>query len=156
MLNTAKEQNDLIREKAIKILQGLSEKNELSSDEVSLINVFLSLENIEYKKIKEYEGQEKQGILLIQGTGGVFEQYEPFGTIFCDEKEDYEKAKAAIEKQIPKRPDFEGDGYADGQLVYDTWICPCCEKHYEVDYDDYAHCPDCGQKIDWSEQNERT
>lgn len=56
----------------------------------------------------------------------------------------------ALEKQIPKKPDLEGDGYADGQLVLDTWICPCCEKRYEVDYDDYDYCPNCGQAIDWS------
>ena len=63
-------------------------------------------------------------------------------------------AEEALEKQIPKKPYLEGDGYADGQLVYDTWICPCCEKHYEVDYEEYDHCPNCGQAIDWSEQNE--
>lgn len=26
----------------------------------------------------------------------------------------------ALEKQTPKSPDYEGDGYADGELVYDT------------------------------------
>lgn len=66
-------------------------------------------------------------------------------------KEVRETAINALEKQIPKKPDLEGDGYADGHLVYDTWICPCCEKHYEVDYDDYDYCPNCGQAIDWSE-----
>ena len=66
-------------------------------------------------------------------------------------KEVREVAIKALEKQIPKKPDLEGDGYADGHLVYDTWICPCCEKHYEVDYDDYDYCPNCGQAIDWSE-----
>lgn len=60
----------------------------------------------------------------------------------------------ALEKQIPTKPDLEGDGYADGHLVYDTWICPCCEKHYEVDYDDYDYCPNCGQAIDWSKEDE--
>lgn len=49
-------------------------------------------------------------------------------------------------------PDYEGDGYSDGHLVYDTWICPCCGKHYEVDYDDYDFCPTCGQCIDWSDE----
>lgn len=57
----------------------------------------------------------------------------------------------ALEKQIPKSPTYEGDGYTNGVLVYDTWICPCCGHHYEVDYDDYDYCPKCGQKIDWSE-----
>lgn len=54
-----------------------------------------------------------------------------------------------VEKEIPKIPDIEGDGYADGELVYDTWICPNCEKDYELDYDDYKYCPNCGQHIDW-------
>lgn len=53
----------------------------------------------------------------------------------------------AVEKQTAKKPDYEGDGYSDGQLVYDTWICPSCGKHYEVDYDSYDYCPSCGQKI---------
>ena len=59
----------------------------------------------------------------------------------------------ALEKQIPKKPTYEGDGYApDGTFVFDEWICPCCEKRYEVDYDDYDYCPNCGQKIDWSDE----
>ena len=59
----------------------------------------------------------------------------------------------SLEKQIPKRPDYEGDGYDDkGNLIYDTWICPNCGcKDYEVDYDDFEHCPNCGQALDWSE-----
>lgn len=67
--------------------------------------------------------------------------------------EEQDKALAVVQKavdtRIAKRPDFEGDGYADGHLVYDTWICPNCQKHYEVDYDNYDYCPNCGQKIDW-------
>ncbi|MEY8366960.1 hypothetical protein AALA22_15115 [Anaerovoracaceae bacterium 41-7] len=58
----------------------------------------------------------------------------------------------ALKKQIPTIPDYEGDGYSpDGTFVYDTWICPKCETHYEVDYDDYKYCPNCGQAIDWSD-----
>lgn len=60
-------------------------------------------------------------------------------------------AAKALDKQIPHRPDYEGDGYDEnGELIYDTWICPCCEEHYEVDYDQHKHCPNCGQAIDWS------
>lgn len=87
----------------------------------------------------------------------------------CDHKDDYieeleaevkeyraigtvEECRAAVENQTAKKPDYEGDGYADGHLVYDTWICPCCGKHYEVDYDNYNYCPDCGQKLDWSDE----
>lgn len=61
------------------------------------------------------------------------------------------------EKQTPKKPDLEGDGYGDdGVLIYDTWICPCCGKRYEIDYEEYDYCPNCGQAIDWSSRNEDT
>lgn len=61
------------------------------------------------------------------------------------------------EKQTPKKPDLEGDGYGDdGVLIYDTWICPCCGKCYEIDYEEYDYCPNCGQAIDWSARNEDT
>lgn len=59
----------------------------------------------------------------------------------------------AFEKQIPKTPTYDGDGYApDGTFVWDEWICPSCGERYEVDYDDYKYCPNCGQAIDWSEE----
>ena len=72
----------------------------------------------------------------------------PYGVTVSDEAS--EMAILALEKQIPKIPDVEGDGYADGHLVYDTWICPCCGEHYEIDYDNYEYCPKCGQHIDRS------
>lgn len=72
------------------------------------------------------------------------QQYRKIGTV--------EKCRKAVEKQTSKEPDYEGDGYSNGQLVYDTWVCPCCGQSYEVDYDDYEYCPKCGQKIDWSDE----
>jgi len=64
-------------------------------------------------------------------------------------------AIAALEKQIPKKPDAEGDGYGDnGEIIDDTWICHNCESDYEMDYEKYDYCPKCGQRIDWSEEDE--
>lgn len=60
-------------------------------------------------------------------------------------------ASKALEKQIAKKPICEGDGYSDGNLVYDEWICPNCNNRYEVDYDNYDYCPNCGQKLDRSD-----
>ncbi len=61
--------------------------------------------------------------------------------------------KTLREKARPMKPTYEGDGYApDGTFVYDTWICPNCEEHYEIETDYYKHCPECGQAIDWSEE----
>lgn len=69
-------------------------------------------------------------------------EYQAIGTI--------EEFKALKEKNEPKEPDYEGDGCWGGRIVIDTWICPNCEKHYEVDCDDYDYCPNCGQHIDHS------
>lgn len=63
---------------------------------------------------------------------------------------DFDRAIEALEKQIAKEPYYSGDGYWNGELVYDTWTCPNCSKSYEVDYDDYDFCPNCGQKIKWN------
>lgn len=68
-------------------------------------------------------------------------------------RESIDIAIDAVKKQIPIEPYIEGDGYADGYLVYDTWVCPNCETHYEIDYDDYDYCPHCGQHIDKNKLN---
>lgn len=60
---------------------------------------------------------------------------------------------SAVEKQIPKKPEYEGDGYNDnGQLVYDTAYCPNCHHDFEIDYDETDYCPNCGQALDWSDE----
>ena len=90
-----------------------------------------------------YKGREEKANTILVMVEEL-KQYRAIGTP--------EECRAAAEKQTARRPDYEGDGYADGHLVYDTWICPCCGKHYEVDYDNYNCCPDCGQKLDWSDE----
>ena len=90
-----------------------------------------------------YKGREEKANTIVVMVEEL-KQYRAIGTP--------EECRAAVEKQTARRPDYEGDGYADGHLVYDTWICPCCGKHYEVDYDNYNYCPDCGQKLDWSDE----
>ncbi len=67
-------------------------------------------------------------------------KYEEIGTV--------EECREAIEKQRAKIPGYEGDGYSDGEMVYDTWVCPNCSESYEVDFDEYEYCPNCGQHID--------
>ena len=59
----------------------------------------------------------------------------------------------ALRKQVPKKPELQGDGYdPEGNLVYDMWVCPCCYKRYELEYDEYCYCPNCGQRIDWGNE----
>lgn len=72
-------------------------------------------------------------------------RYRQIGTV--------EEFREAREKQVPKKVDYEGDGYDDaGNIIYDTAICPTCNKRFEVDYDDCVnYCPDCGQRLKWEE-----
>lgn len=55
----------------------------------------------------------------------------------------------ALEKQIPKEPNYQYDGYADGEPVWDIWECSSCGAEFEIDYDRHKYCPECGQAIDW-------
>lgn len=66
-------------------------------------------------------------------------------------RETFSNLQELVDKETPIKPNLEGDGYWNGELVMDTWICPNCDKHYEVDYDKYDYCPNCGQHIDWSD-----
>lgn len=88
-------------------------------------------------------------------------RYKDWHTEYCEYKQlgTLEEVSEAIKKQNAKKPDYEGDGYApDGSFIWDTWVCPRCETKYEVDYDDYDYCPNCGQRIDlsedWSEEDD--
>ena len=52
----------------------------------------------------------------------------------------FETAIEALEKQIPKK------------LKDDGWLyCPICGRDVLMDRFDY--CPDCGQALDWSDDN---
>ncbi len=63
-----------------------------------------------------------------------------------------EEIKELAERDTAKMPRYEGDGYSEGEIVYDTWFCPNCEEEYEVDYDDYDFCPNCGQRLKWENE----
>ena len=60
----------------------------------------------------------------------------------------------ALEKQIPKKPEYEADGYAGGELVYDYAKCPICGHDFEYGINDWGckYCSDCGQKLNWSDE----
>lgn len=73
----------------------------------------------------------------------------------CSYIEDEMKvAFEAMEKQIPKKPEYYGDGYSDGELVYDYAKCPACgNDNFEHGINNWGcnYCPDCGQALDWSD-----
>lgn len=77
----------------------------------------------------------------------IVDEYSAIGTV--------EECREAVERMKPKTPTYNGDGYApDGTFVWDEWLCPNCNSRYEVDFDEYDYCPNCGQKILWEKSNE--
>lgn len=60
-----------------------------------------------------------------------------------DDIEWIEKAKEALEKQIPKRPYLDNDNG-----IYEKEYCPSCNRSLFPN-DPYCRC---GQAIDWSEE----
>ena len=98
----------------------------------------LRIEKKECKKLLDFHGNK-------QWNSGILRR----------KIEDCNTAIEALEKQLPKKPTYEGDGYApDGTFIWDEWLCPNCGSRYEVDYDDYSYCPNCGQRIDREEEEE--
>ena len=68
--------------------------------------------------------------------------------IYDRDKEALEFAVKAVEKQIPKKI----------KTVYLETICPYCGKIFYVGDPNtvmiYNFCPDCGQALDWSDEDE--
>lgn len=80
-------------------------------------------------------------------TQSVLEQAQEIVEMCAQAARTPSDLKEILELHTPKHAVYESDGYADGEPVYDIWICPNCGVKYEVDYDDYDFCPNCGQMI---------
>ena len=66
------------------------------------------------------------------------------GCVECDFKANEPHLKS---KQVEYT---EYDGYVDGCPVYETGICPNCNREFEVQSEEhYSYCPSCGQKLKW-------
>ena len=77
----------------------------------------------------------------------------PLGDESFDEiSEAYDMAAGALDFRIPKKVEYESDGFADGNPVYDAASCPNCGYLFEQDTLIWMSnfCPTCGQALDWS------
>ncbi len=89
-------------------------------------------------------GKRKCAYGMAIDTLKEIQQYRDIGTV--------EECQEARELQNPKQPNVWGDGCDDeGGIIYDMYDCPNCNKSYEIDYEKYDFCPNCGQAIDWSD-----
>ena len=58
-------------------------------------------------------------------------------------RQSYLTLKVAIKRNEPMRPIYEKDG---------TRSCPCCKGNWLTP--NFKFCSDCGQKLDWSDEDE--
>lgn len=100
-------------------------------------------EAIKYLRMATDEADEYSDVYVemcnisIQALEEV-EQYKSLGTV--------EELKEAREKQVAKKPNLEQkDGYGN---VYER--CPNC-----LSFGISSYCIECGQKIDWGEEDEQ-
>lgn len=75
-------------------------------------------------------------------------------TLFAEVVKDLAILQELVNKETPKKPYYEGDGYADGVMVYDVARCPNCDNVFE-EYENNGwgenYCHNCGQRLDWSD-----
>ena len=64
---------------------------------------------------------------------------------FGEQKEAFQMALQALEKQIPKK--------LINTCQYISGCCPNCKKYISdcLEYNKFMCCPYCGQKLDWSD-----
>lgn len=63
-----------------------------------------------------------------------------------------EKAIEALEKQVPMKPVLKGLSYGDLNGGFAEYCSKCDIMIESMDWEKY--CPNCGQAIDWSVENE--
>ena len=103
------------------------------------------------KPLQETTEQDKTLTLVFGKDGKAMVLNEDY-VIYCADEETFEMVKAAVEKQIPKKPIKKNpicyEKTVDGQetYAYDCY-CPTCDTNVN---DEKHHCP-CGQALDWSD-----
>ena len=69
----------------------------------------------------------------------------------CQYVQTLTEAIKLVERDTGKIVNYEADGYADGELVYDFARCPNCDHLFEYSDQtwDSEYCPNCGQHLRW-------
>lgn len=62
---------------------------------------------------------------------------------------------STIKFNEPMQVELEGDGYADGEIVYDYGKCPKCGWDFEEGDKDWEepYCCHCGQRLHWFDKH---
>ena len=78
---------------------------------------------------------------------------EQTGGVLVHNIERYLTAIEALEKQLPKKVEYERGYINNGFTKYRMAKCPNCDR-WHSSRDEIIYCSKCGQKLDWSEEDE--
>ena len=83
---------------------------------------------------------------------------DDFDDMFLQDIEACKAGIQALEKQMPKKVKREFITVNGCITCFETDVCPACGNDFYIEdlgqtmY--YSICPDCGQALDWSDENE--
>ena len=78
---------------------------------------------------------------------------DDFDDVFLQDIEACKMGIQALEKRIPKKVKKEFATVGGCITCFETTVCPSCGENFEeTGY--YDFCPDCGQALDWSDEDE--
>lgn len=92
------------------------------------------------KAIRHFECIKNDAVVVLNSGFGT--RPGESSIVYRNRKMYSELAIQALEKQIPKKPDFTEDK--------EFALCPCCNG--KGLFDKQKYCDNCGQKLDWSEE----
>ena len=77
-------------------------------------------------------------------------------SIYDRDKEALQTAITALEKQLPKKPLYRETEYYAHKFAkgIKAPFCECSRLAVDEENDCFTYCPDCGQALDWSDENE--
>ena len=79
---------------------------------------------------------------------------DDFDDVFLQDIEALKVGISALEKQIPKKVIWENA--KNGRIYSFHWACcpNCGNELFDIEIGEFKFCPDCGQTLDWSDENE--
>lgn len=108
--------------------------------------------------IKMDEKKIREAIELIRMGINALEGIENCGRVMEARKKKhialYNITIEALEKQLPKKVEYEGGYIYNGFAKYRIAKCPNCDR-WHSSRDEIIYCSKCGQKLDWSKEDEQ-
>ena len=70
----------------------------------------------------------------------------------------FDMAIKALKKQVPQKVKQQYKSYNGAITCFEEFVCPACGVLFYDDYSEitqyYDFCPNCGQSLDWSDDDE--